>query len=246
MSSSCTIWACCPSMAWTENPVALRRRAHFETTLLKHGVKSCIFDGRLRAASMSAFVLLDTFLYAQKLILETPPESLPRFVLLCDDDLDLHPRFQTELALTLAALPRADFRTLHLCPGWLWGRKFRLHWGDSTRGEVSAGTPVPEGDISDLDFVDPDARLVRGEALKFVQKKIWVGGPIACLVPVAELNALCELYKAFVARFPDAASDVLLTRLLDSEKDFVCFDPQLGRELEQGGTTFESYLDAHV
>jgi hypothetical protein len=148
--------------------------------------------------------------------------------IIIDDDFHPHANFLEELNKTVELLPK-NWRSLHLCPGYLWGRMYRK--------ANTAGDMDPEGDLTGLDYHESGRFFINCKGSIWHDKHfIFLGGPIAILINRKNVDSmLCnfdELYKNH--REP---SDRILTKTL-GENDYVCRNPQLGIEKEQGGTTF--------
>lgn len=110
--------------------------------------------------------------------------------LIIEDDTRLHPKFLSELAKTLDALPR-DWQVLHLCPEFVWGSAlpnptpFKLH---------------------------PDQQRP-SDAVRFFSHwpatgGQWVGGPLAFVVRRPHAGAMARTLRGgtawlFVTRQPD-------------------------------------------
>jgi hypothetical protein len=71
----------------------------------------------------------------------------------------------------------------------------------------------------------------------YESKRIWLGGPIAVLVNRRTIQGFLDDYD----RFKDIQqpNDVILTKML-TPNDYICKNPQLGYEKEQGGSVYES------
>lgn len=149
------------------------------------------------------------------------------YAMVFDDDFDPIEDFVNELSRTMEQLP-ADWRALHLCPGWLWGRKFRR----CTR----AGKLDPEGSIENLTFHESRRVFVDLDSATLVRKQMWLGGPIAVVVKRHELPGFLADFDRTLELY-DHPSDVLLTRAF-GERDYVCAEPQLGFEKPQGPTSY--------
>ena len=149
------------------------------------------------------------------------------YALLCEDDFFPIENFLEELNTTVSLLPKT-WRSLHLAPGYLWGRWFR----DPTK----IGKLNPEFDISWLKY-DSSGRFFKDfDRTICFQKRFWLGGPTAVLVNSRTIESLQRNFEAAFAlyKFPN---DVLYTATLQ-ENDFVCREPQLGYEKEEGGSCF--------
>lgn len=148
------------------------------------------------------------------------------FGIICDDDFYPIDNFLEELNKTTELLPD-NWRTLHLCPGFLWGR--------AQRNMEKIGQLNPENNIDDLQYDSTGRFFININNIQYFQKKIWLGGPIAILV---NKNNIEKLIKDFTTNFywNKQANDVILTRILSSY-DYICRNPMLGYECEEGGST---------
>ena len=156
------------------------------------------------------------------------------YAVLCDDDFHCGVDFLAELNQTVSVLP-PDWRCLHLCPGFLWGRSiFR------EKGGVPMGELVPERGMGILNGLEVDAsgRYFKGCGSGLWNGKyLWLGGPIAVLVRRGE--SIASLWEDFTRLYVRETNpnDVILTNILRN-CDYVCRSPLLGYEDEMGGTCF--------
>jgi hypothetical protein len=69
----------------------------------------------------------------------------------------------------------------------------------------------------------------------YFRNKHWLGGPIALLVNKSTIDSLLNDY---VAQYQKTKfnNDVILTKIL-TKNDFICREPMLGFEDEQGGAS---------
>jgi hypothetical protein len=165
--------------------------------------------------------------YVTRKLIEYFKETDYEYGILCDDDFHPHPNFILELNKTVRELP-ADWRSLYLCPGWMWGRKFR-------RCSV-AGALDPEGSIRDLESHTSGRFFMNCDPTLYESKRIWLGGPIAILVNRKTIDSFLKDYNSL--KDIQKPNDVILTKML-TKNDFICRDPQLGFENEQGGSVYD-------
>ena len=145
--------------------------------------------------------------------------------LICDDDFLPCNDFWEKLNTTMMYV-KPRFRCLHLCPGCLWGRQFR----DKNKiGHLNRET--------DLFGIKHD-EYVFGEIDKsvWVEKNMWLGGPVAFIVNKESIESLIHEYTSFWIEHK-VPNDVILLKIINNN-DYVCREPQLGYENEQGGSTF--------
>jgi hypothetical protein len=149
------------------------------------------------------------------------------YAIICDNDFFPIDNFINNLEATVSALP-PGWRTLHLCPGFLWGRNGRI---PTVPGELKPSWPI------DALSVDPHGRFFVVEDREiYIQKEFWLGGPMAFLVNKATIDSLLGDFKASFLLEP-TLNDVILTKILTSN-DYICRLPLLGYEAEEGGATF--------
>jgi hypothetical protein len=146
------------------------------------------------------------------------------YAIICDDDFEPIDRFLEELKKTIDILP-PNWRALHLCPGYLWGRK--------NRNKHIPGKQNPEYSMKDIK-TDTSGRVYLTDKAVYAKRRFWLGGPISMVVKNAE-SLLSDFNQE--SKIPKP-SDVILTRILN-EHDYVCKDP-LGFENEQGESTLKS------
>lgn len=149
------------------------------------------------------------------------------YCIICDDDFYPIDNFLFELNKTFELLPK-NWRALHLCPGYLWGRAFR----DTEK----IGKLNPEYNMDDIPFHNSGRFYINCNSNLYFKNKFWLGGPIAILV---NKNNIDSLILDFVKQYEisNANNDVILTQILN-DNDFICREPQHGYEKEEGGTTF--------
>ncbi len=150
------------------------------------------------------------------------------YAIICDDDFFPINNFIEELNKTVQLLPD-DWRSLHLCPGYLWGREFR---NESKIGSLNIESSI---DVTDMDYHESGRFYVNCNGKLNASRKMWLGGPIAFLI---KKEYSTQFLKEFTERFKKIKepNDVILTKML-TKKDFICRSPQLGYEKEEGGTT---------
>jgi|688.fasta_scaffold407598_3 hypothetical protein len=166
------------------------------------------------------------FYQTLKNALETFKNTNSEFAIICDDDFSPIDNFLDELNKTVQLLP-SNWRCLHLCPGYLWGRKFR----DKTKiGSLNA-----EYNMDKIPFHESGRFYKSCDSNKYFRNKFWLGGPIAFLVNKNSINSLLNDYVAQYQK-NKFNNDVILTKILNND-DFICREPILGFEEEQGGAS---------
>lgn len=204
------------------------RREALLPELSKHGLSVTYLPGRRPEPGQPMEEVMQQYLLR---MFKTFERTNYEYALICDDDYFPHPDLLSELSATVDCLP-GDWRSLHLCTGWMWGRKFRDVKTASDIGKLN-----PEGDIDDLSL-DSSGRFFReANDPRWAQKKIWHGGPIAILLRRERLAEFIADYESTCVEQPLLANDVILTTIASAD-DYVCASPQLGYENEQGGSTF--------
>jgi hypothetical protein len=166
------------------------------------------------------------FYQTLKNALETFKNTNSEFAIICDDDFSPIDNFLDELNKTVQLLP-SNWRCLHLCPGYLWGRKFR--------DKSKIGSLNPEYNMDKIPFHESGRFYKSCDSNKYFRNKFWLGGPIAFLVNKNSINSLLNDYVAQynINKFNN---DVILTKILNND-DFICREPILGFEEEQGGSS---------
>jgi hypothetical protein len=149
------------------------------------------------------------------------------YAIICDDDFFPIDNFLEELNWTLDLLPE-NWRCLHLCPGYLWGRQFR--------DKSKIGMLNSEYDLYNIPFHDSGRFYINCDSKIYANNHFWLGGPIAMVV---NKNNIDSLLNNFILQYNNynCNNDVVLTKILN-ENDYICRQPMLGFEEEEGGTTF--------
>jgi len=153
-----------------------------------------------------------------------------KYCLLIDDDFYPIENFLYELNEVLKVLP-TDWIGLHLCPGFLWGRKYR---DKSKIGQLN--TEKKKG-INKLTTDITGKIFNNNDPLIYKSIKGWLGGPISFLINNTEenINNLIKDYSSY--KKTRMNNDVILTMMLN-KNIYVCRDKQLGYEEECGGRTY--------
>jgi len=155
-------------------------------------------------------------------------ESNYDYGLICDDDFFPVNNFMHELNKTVAVLPN-DWACLHLCPGFLWGRTFR--------NKSKIGHLNPEFSIHQLSF-DESGRFFNNCNNKlYYNMNCWLGGPEAFIIRKESIDRFIMLFTEYFKKNRQI-TDVIMTCMLN-DRTFICREPQLGYEEENGGTTFK-------
>lgn len=158
-------------------------------------------------------------------ILEIASKTNAKFVIVAEDDVQFCSNFRYELKQTIDDLPK-EWRTLHLCPGYYWGR--------------SKGEPAHTYRLNPEEYVHPHDEAMRMSERVFrcpVHGNAW-GGPIAILLTpsrAADLHSILKLSNGTIY-------DDEFMRIVGDDFDFVARDPQLCYENQQGGSVFEKTM----
>jgi hypothetical protein len=149
------------------------------------------------------------------------------YAILCDNDFFPAANFLEELNKTVALLP-ANWRALHLSPGYLWGRRMR----DATK----IGHLNPEYTMDGIPYHESGRFYLNCDNRLYASKHFWLGGPIAILLNRTNVD---QFLNHFLLQYTHTKlnNDVILTLIL-TPNDYICREPMLGYEKEEGGTTF--------
>lgn len=141
-------------------------------------------------------------------------------VLISQDDAQLCGQFLPELRSLLDEAPEG-WRTLHLCPGYMWGRVT-----NKARLDRDLPSPVP----ADPDWIVPVDKRV-GSRFSTLFEPAWVGGPVAFLIRKRDIESLLLQLRSTNPTTPDDMSLVHKATPNDYmlRKDLLC------HEREQGG-----------
>jgi len=153
--------------------------------------------------------------------------SVYDYAIICEDDFFPISNLLEEMNNTVRLLP-ADWRCLHLCPGYAWGRR----WRDKTK----IGKLNPEFNLNSLESHESGRYYMNCDKDEYFKRSMWVGGPIAMLVNKTYIQSILDDFTAKYAE-NQLNSDVVLVQILNSQ-DYICREPQMGYEEEAGGTTF--------
>ena len=154
------------------------------------------------------------------------------YVLICDDDFSPIPNFLEELNRSVACLP-ADWRTLHLCPGYLWGKKKQ---DPKTRLPRRLGELDPDGSLEGMQS-DPMGRVFLNCTNQLLHYwGIWLGTPIAFVVRREGIDSLLKQFQDGFKKLP-VNNDVILS-LIFGPNDYICRNPVLGYERDEGASLF--------
>lgn len=155
-------------------------------------------------------------------------ESNYDYGLICDDDFFPIDNFIYELNKTVALLPN-DWNCLHLCPGFLWGR--------ASRDKSKIGHLNPDSSINELSFHESGRFFNNCNNKLYYSIKCWLGGPEAFIIKKEGIDKFIMLFTEYFRRNRQI-TDVIMTCMLN-DRTFICREPQLGYEEENGGSTLK-------
>jgi hypothetical protein len=206
------------------NAISERRRANIVTNFAKHSIEVIFNEG---ITGKPSHVIMYTNIINMMRLYQSMEYT---YAIICDDDFFIIPNFLEEINNTVKLLPD-NWRCLHLCPGYLWGRQFR------DMSKVSHLNPEYNMEDADVPF-DKSGRFYNNcDGKKYSDRSFWLGGPIAMLINKNNCESLLHDFCAEYDARPHN-NDVVLTRIL-SGCDYVCREPMLGYEEECGGTIFK-------
>ena len=206
----------------TGDKISDKRRVTIMSNFGKHGINIILNEG------ITKFDKIHCCFNNNLKRLITFKRSGYDYGLICDDDFYPIDNFMMELNMTAELLPK-DWRCLHLCPGFLWGRKFR----DRTR----IAHLKPEMSLDQLDAHESGRVFQNCDNTTYYGMKCWLGGPEAFIVRKQNIDRFIALYMEYFKR-NRIITDMINTCMLNS-KTFICREPQLGYEEENGGTCFQ-------
>ena len=158
---------------------------------------------------------------------ETFRKSNYDYGIICDDDYFPIDNFLEEVNKTLSLL-RPNWRCLHLCPGYLWGRKFR--------DKSQIGRLNPEYNMNNIPYHHTGRFYLNCIGQIYLKKNFFLGGPIAMVINRNNFESLLNDFVSQYDRFK-FPNDVILSKIL-TMNDYICREPQLGFEEEEGGSIF--------
>lgn len=144
--------------------------------------------------------------------------------IICQDDFYPIDNFLEELNKTIELLP-SNWECLHLCPGFLWGRKFR------DKSKIGKLNPEYNMSINDYNYDISGRFFINIDSNKYINKNMWLGGPIAFIIKHSYISKFIIDYKNNYDN-----DDRTLTKILNNNT-YICREPQLGYEEECGGTS---------
>ena len=105
---------------------------------------------------------------------------------------------------------------------------------------MNNGNLKPEGPINNLESSNCDRYFIIGENKDlWIQKKIWLGGPLAFILKKKYLEEYHNNFKDFWSKVPTYDDKIILN--IATKNDYVCKNPLLGIENEQGNSSIKNY-----
>jgi hypothetical protein len=92
--------------------------------------------------------------------------------------------------------------------------------------------------MSGIDYHESGRFYINCNPFIYVKRSFWMGGPIAILL---NKNSVDKYLNDFTNQYNkiNHPNDVVLTQILN-DNSYVCRQPQLGYEREEGGSCFSS------
>ena len=164
------------------NKICDKRRMTIKKCLDKYGIKLLLNEGITKRDKIyRCFINNLTRLVQFK-------RSGYDYGLICDDDFYPVKNFMNELNVTVALLPD-DWNCLHLCPGFLWGRRFR--------DKSKIGHLNPEISLERLEYHDSGRFFHNCDNATYYSVKGWLGGPEAFIIRKHNIDRFMILYIMF-------------------------------------------------
>ena len=206
-----------------KNIISEKRRNNIVNNFSKYNMPILLNHGIIDKSLPSNFIMFKII----KNAFEIFKKYDSTYAIICDDDFFPIDNFLDELNKTVELLP-ANWRCLHLCPGYLWGRWFR------DKSKISHLNP--EYNMDNIPYDNSGRFYINCDGNLYSNKKFWLGGPIAILVNKTGAETLLN---DFILQYSKQQynNDVILTQILNTN-DYICRQPILGYENEEGGSTF--------
>ena len=210
------------------HPIAEKRRSNLVRSFSIYRIPLVLDYGltNMDAVDIMYQIIVNKLLLAKRL-------RLP-YTLICDDDFFPIPNFLEELNKSIAVLP-SNWRTLHLCPGYLWGKKKQ----DPITGlPQKLGELNPEGPLNGMEYDSTGRVFINCTNQVLYYKGIWLGTPIAFVIQYDAIDSLLETFMSTYTQIR-VNNDVILS-LSYGPNDYLCRSPVLGYEREEGTSLFGS------
>ena len=159
-------------------------------------------------------------------MLEAFEKSNYQYGIICQDDYFPIDNFLQELNKTIKLLP-VSWECLHLCPGFLWGRRWR------DKSKIGKLNPVFHLDKNIFKFHKSDRFFIDCDPKEYGRREAIVGGPVAFII---KHSCISQFIKRYKANFDH--DDRTLVKIFN-KNTFLCREPQLGYEECCGGYTVQ-------
>jgi len=208
----------------SNNSISEKRRANLINNFSKYNISVIFNHGIKKDTDTYTNILFRIYKNSMEMYKKTTFD----YVIICDDDFYPISNFLEELNKTVALLPD-NWECLHLCPGYAWGRLFR----DSSKISYLN----PESNMNGIDYHTSGRFYINCNPFIYVKRSFWMGGPIAILL---NKNSVDKYMNSFTNQYNKVndPNDVVFTKILNMNS-YVCRQPQLGYEKEEGGTCFK-------
>jgi len=207
------------------NEISEKRRNNLVNNFSKFNMSILLNNGIVNKNFQNNEIMFEIIKNALNIFKKT----IFNYAIICDDDFNPIDNFVEEINKTIDILPD-NWRCLHLCPGYLWGRQFRDY--------SKIGMLNPEYNMDGIPYHESGRFYVNCDKNTYSKKKFWLGGPISFVINKKCVDSFLNDYiNNYNNTNKNINNDVNLTQILN-ENDFICREPLLGFENEQGGTTF--------
>jgi len=160
-------------------------------------------------------------------MLETFENSNYKYGIICQDDFFPIDNFLQELNKTMELLPDT-WECLHLCPGFLWGRKFR------DKSKIGQYYPEYNMEKTTFNYHKSGRFFIDCNPKEYYNHNLWLGGPVAFIIKHTCITQFIHKYKQNFDH-----DDRTLVNILNNNT-FICRNPQLGYEEECGGPSINN------
>jgi hypothetical protein len=205
----------------SHNPISEKRRANLINEFSKYNISVILTHGINKNTDTQANIFFKIFKNSMEMFKKTTFD----YAIICDDDFYPIDNFLEELNKTVALLPD-NWECLHLCPGYAWGRRFR----DTSKISYLN----PEHNMNGIDYHESGRFYINCNPSTYFNRRFWLGGPDAILLNNYSIN---KYMNNFINQYniQNDPCDVIFVKILN-DNSYVCRQPQLGYEKEEGGT----------
>jgi hypothetical protein len=204
------------------HPIANKRKVAMINQFHKYNIPVLFNQGIIKNKKHST---LDVMAYKIINSMNLFKKTKFKYAIICDDDFCTIDNFMEELNATVQLLP-PNWRCLHLCPGYLWGRKFR------NKRKISKLNP--EYDMKNIPYDKSGRFYIDCDPKTYLNKKFFLGGPVAFLINQQHVDSYLDAFEQKHSKHKDH-DDQIFVNILNNH-DFVCREPILGYEKEEGGS----------